>query len=111
MLLAGCARSDRTLEAPAPPPPNLPAVPADVLACPRDATDPPDRDLDAGEVERLWKTDRAALAKVSGCLRRLICQDLETRRELGKVDEKVCTPAAAKKPARRLFRSKLGRER
>lgn len=111
MLLAGCATSDSPPPAPPPAPPNLPAVPADVLACAQDPTDPPDRDLDAGEVERLWKTDRAALAKVNGCLRRLICQDLETRRELGWVDDKVCTPAGVKKPARRLFRSKRAGER
>jgi hypothetical protein len=61
-----------------------------VLACAKDPLAPPDRDLDAGEVERLWKTDRAALAKVSACLRRLVCQDQEVREEIGRVEAVAC---------------------
>lgn len=72
MLLAACAGSIDD------PPPltttHIPPVPADVLACRQEPTNPPDRDLTAGEVEKYWKTDRARLAKVNGCFGRLICQ-------------------------------------
>jgi hypothetical protein len=91
--LAGCATSG---EAPAPvvETPLIPAVPADVLACARGPVTPPDRELDAGEVEKLWKTDRAALARVNGCLRRLVCQYQDLRAEIGKIETATCVPAA-----------------
>lgn len=60
-------------------------------ACLRPAGDWPDGDLDAGQVERLWKSDRAKLAKVNGCLRRLLCTVADYRREISKVEELLCT--------------------
>ncbi|MCS3447259.1 MULTISPECIES: hypothetical protein [Bradyrhizobium] len=74
--LAGCVASGSVdkLQPPPPDAPNIPPMPADVAACERAPVDTPDRDLDAGEIERLWKTDRAALAKVNACLRRAVCQ-------------------------------------
>lgn len=99
ICLAGCGTFANHQPPPAPPPdaPILPAVPADVLACVKRPVTPPDRELDAGEVERLWKTDRAALAKVNSCLHRLICQSQDARQGIGKTEGATCEkPAAAK---------------
>jgi hypothetical protein len=71
----------------------IPAVPADVLACARGPVTPPDRELDVGEVEKLWNTDRAALAHVNACLRRLVCQYQDVRAEIGKIETGSCAPA------------------
>lgn len=73
------------------------------MACAKDPLTPPDRDLDAGEVERLWKTDRAALSKVNGCLHRLVCQSLEANRDLAQRDGVVCSDAPPAAPAKRGF--------
>lgn len=81
--------------------PIIPAVPADVLACARAPVAPPDRELDAGEVEKLWKTDRATLARVNGCLHRLVCQYQELRQDIGKVDVAACEPPTVPLPRRR----------
>jgi hypothetical protein len=101
MPLAGCVTSDSVdrLQPPVVVTPEIPPVPADVLACRRDPVDTPDRALDAGETERLWKTDRAALAEVNACFRRLICQYQDVRAGLGRAETKTCE--AAKPPARR----------
>lgn len=89
--VAGCAASDKPPVAPEPVTANIPAVPADVLACRQLATVTPDRDLTAGEVERLWKTDRARLARVNRCFHRMLCQYADIRRDIGKVEnEPVC---------------------
>jgi hypothetical protein len=96
--LAGCATSSNA-PAPVVEAPVIPAVPADVLACARGPVTPPDRELDAGEVEKLWKTDRATLARVNACLRRLVCQYQELRQEIGKVEVAACEQKAA--PVRR----------
>lgn len=80
-------------------------MPADVLACAREPVDTPDRELDAGEIERLWKTDRAALAKVNSCLQRLICQDQAARADIGKSEGVTCE-APAKPAGRGLFPKK-----
>ena len=99
MLLAGCATSVET-PAPAPiAPPTIPNVPPDVLACASAPVVTPDRNIDAGETEKLWKTDRAKLAKVNACLRRLICQYQDVRHDIGKVDTVACDPAP--KPKRK----------
>ncbi|MEY9807241.1 hypothetical protein [Bradyrhizobium elkanii] len=91
------------LQAPPPDAPNIPAMPADVAACERAPVDTPDRDLNAGEIERLWKTDRAALAKVNACLRRAVCQYQDVREGIGRVDGVACeNMASAEKPAPRL---------
>lgn len=84
-------------------------MPADVAACERAPVDPPDRELDAGEIERLWKTDRAALAKVNACLRRAVCQYQDVREGIGRVEGVACESAPpADKPAPRfgLFKRK-----
>jgi hypothetical protein len=65
-------------------------VPADVQACARSPVVPPDRELNAGEVERLWNTDRATLAKVNACLHRLVCQYQDVRQGIGRVDGAGC---------------------
>jgi hypothetical protein len=65
-------------------------VPADVQACARSPVVPPDRELNAGEVERLWNTDRATLAKVNACLQRLVCQYQDVRQGIGRVDGAGC---------------------
>jgi hypothetical protein len=101
MPLAGCATSgsvDR-VQPPVVVTPEIPPVPADVLACRRNPVDTPDRALDAGETERLWKTDRAALAEVNACFRRLICQYQDVRVGIGRAETKTCEEAA-KPPAR-----------
>jgi hypothetical protein len=89
LLLAGCAASvsqaPRTTE-----PPIIPPVPSDVLACRHDPVDLPDRDLDVGEIERLWKIDRDSLVRVSGCFRRLICQYQDLRAGIGRVETTTC---------------------
>lgn len=82
--LAACATSGDL------PKPNIPPVPPDVARCERTATDLPDRALTAEEIERLWKTDRAALGVVSNCLHRSICQTADTRRRIGGVDDPLC---------------------
>ncbi|MGY3689928.1 hypothetical protein ACVIGA_000008 [Bradyrhizobium sp. USDA 3240] len=88
------------LQPPPPDAPNIPALPADVAACERAPVDTPDRELDAGEIERLWKTDRAALAKVNACLRRAVCQYQDVREGIGRVDGVSCESAPpAEKPA------------
>ncbi|MBR1313483.1 hypothetical protein JQ562_20740 [Bradyrhizobium sp. AUGA SZCCT0051] len=75
-------------------------MPADVAACERAPVDTPDRELDAGEIERLWKTDRAALAKVNACLRRAVCQYQDVREGIGRVEGVACeSTAPAGKPA------------
>ncbi|WP_050419097.1 hypothetical protein [Bradyrhizobium tropiciagri] len=67
----------------------------------RKPVDTPDLELDAGEVERLWKTDRAALSKVNACLRRAVCQYQDTREGIGRVEGVSCDSAApADKPSR-----------
>jgi hypothetical protein len=75
-------------------------VPADVAACAKEPVNPPDRAFDAGEAERLWKTDRAALARVNACLRRLVCQYQDVRADIGRVDVKTCQerPPPRRKP-------------
>lgn len=73
-----------------PPPPE---IPADVQACSTAPVMFGEKQLDAGEVERLWKTDRARLARVNACLRRLICAVADYRREISKVEEYLCEPA------------------
>ena len=89
LLLAGCAASvsqaPRAIE-----PPIIPPVPPDVLACRHDPVDVPDRDLDVGEIERLWKIDRDSLGRVNGCFRRLICQYQDLRAGIGRVETRVC---------------------
>lgn len=40
------------------------------------------------------KTDRAALAKVNACLRRAVCQDLDVREGIGRVEGAACESAA-----------------
>jgi hypothetical protein len=99
ICLAGCATSSNA-PAPVVEAPVIPAVPADVLAWPVTS---PDRELDAGEVEKLWKTDRAALARVNACLHRLVCQYQEVRQEIGKteigkVEVAACEQKAAPAP-------------
>ncbi|MHC1943437.1 hypothetical protein IF803_03525 [Bradyrhizobium sp. UFLA06-06] len=97
------------LQPPPPDAPNIPPMPADVAACERAPVDTPDRDLDAGEIERLWKTDRAALAKVNACLRRAVCQYQDVREGIGRVEAVACDSSApAEKPASRfgLFKRK-----
>jgi hypothetical protein len=89
--------------------PNIPPMPADVAACERAPVDTPDRELDAGEIERLWKTDRAALAKVNACLRRAVCQYQDVREGIGRVDGVACeniTPAEKPAPRFGLFKRK-----
>jgi hypothetical protein len=87
LLLAACATPDKQIEYITPP---APEIPADVQVCLRSPTDVPESELDAGQVERLWKTDRARLAQVNGCLRRLICSVADYRREISKVEENLC---------------------
>ncbi|ODM77812.1 hypothetical protein [Bradyrhizobium elkanii] len=97
------------LQPPPPDAPNIPPMPADVAACERAPVDTPDRDLDAGEIERLWKTDRAALAKVNACLRRAVCQYQDVREGVGRVDGVACDstpPAEAPAPRLGLFKRK-----
>src|SRR3569833_3535546 len=69
LLLAGCAASvsetARSID-----PPIVPPVPSDVLACRHDPVDVPVRDLEVGEIERLWKIDRDSLGRVSASNRR-----------------------------------------
>ncbi|MCP1731256.1 hypothetical protein [Bradyrhizobium elkanii] len=104
----GSGSVDR-LQSPPPDAPNIPALPADVAACERTPVDTPDRDLNAGEIERLWKTDRAALAKVNGCLRRAVCQYQDVREGIGRVEGVACeSTAPAERPAPRfgLFKRK-----
>ncbi|SDF31282.1 hypothetical protein SAMN05216337_105110 [Bradyrhizobium brasilense] len=75
-------------------------MPAEVAACERAPVDTPDRDIDAGEIERLWRTDRAALARVNACLRRAVCQYQDVREGIGRVDGVACENIApAEKPA------------
>ena len=91
MLLAGCATSvDVPPPAPAVAAPVIPNVPPDVLACASAPVVTPDRNIDAGETEKLWKTDRAKLAKVNACLHRLICEYQDVRRDIGKVNTVGC---------------------
>jgi hypothetical protein len=99
--LAGCATSANA-PTPAVEVPVIPAVPADIQACAKAPVDPPDRALDAGEVERLWKTDRAALARVNACLNRLVCQYQDVRADIGKVDGTTCETKRDAEHARRL---------
>ncbi|NLS69151.1 hypothetical protein E3H11_09505 [Bradyrhizobium brasilense] len=104
----GSGSADR-LQPPPPDAPNIPALPADVAACERAPVDTPDHELDAGEVERLWKTDRAALAKVDACLRRAVCQYQDVREGIGRVEGVGCEGAVPpEKPAPRfaLFKRK-----
>ena len=65
-------------------------MPSDVLACRHDPVDVPDRDLEVGEIERLWKIDRDSLGRVSACYRRLICQYQDVRAGISRVETKVC---------------------
>ncbi|WP_316207176.1 MULTISPECIES: hypothetical protein [unclassified Bradyrhizobium] len=67
-------------------------MPADILACAHGPVAPPDQPLDAGEVERLWKTDRARLAQLNSCLRCAVCQYQDLRAELGRIE--TATPPA-----------------
>lgn len=99
LQLAGCATFGNPEPAPAPvvETPEIPAVPADVLACFQKPTDPTDADTNAGDVEKLWKTDRAALAKVNGCLRRIICQYQNVRQDIGHVEGVACQPKPSTK--------------
>ncbi|WP_316214274.1 hypothetical protein [Bradyrhizobium sp. SZCCHNR2032] len=89
LLLAGCAASVK--EAPhLVEPPLIPPLPADILACAHAPVAPPDQALDAGEVERLWKTDRARLAQLNSCLRRAVCQYQDLRAGLARVETATC---------------------
>jgi hypothetical protein len=81
-------------------------VPVDVLFRAKRPVTPPDRELDAGEVEKLWKTDRAALARVNACLRRLVCQYQDVRAEIGKIETAICEPTPRKKLLGHLFHEK-----
>lgn len=69
--LAGCGLSaDRPVPQPKT---GLPKVPADLRACfEAEGVDIPDRDLNAGEVERLWKEDRRKGVAWQRCGRRLL---------------------------------------
>ncbi|WP_316184756.1 hypothetical protein [Bradyrhizobium sp. SZCCHNRI1003] len=89
LLLAGCATSVKEAPRLAEPLP-IPPLPADVLACAREPVAPPDHALDAGEVERLWKTDRARLAQLNSCLRRAVCQYQDLRAGLARVETATC---------------------
>lgn len=65
MLLAACATS---AEPPPPPPSALPDIPPEIRACLHmEGVEVPDRPLDAGEVERLWKGDRRIRAALGRC--------------------------------------------
>ena len=101
--LAGCATFDEPEPVrPVVQSPEIPAVPSDVLACFQRPTIPPDAETNAGDVEKLWKTDRAALVKVNGCLHRLVCQYQDVRRDIGHVDGVACEekkPAPKRKPS------------
>lgn len=95
MLLAGCAASGDAL--PDPTAAYIPQLPADVLACRQSPTIIPDRELTAGEVERLWKTDRARLAKVNGCFGRAICQYQYVAAGLAKASQVACEGSGSPK--------------
>ncbi|ABS69728.1 hypothetical protein Xaut_4507 [Xanthobacter versatilis] len=70
MLLAGCAAS---VEPPPPPPSELPEIPEEIRACLHmEGVEIPERGLDAGEVEKFWKSDRRILAALGRCGQRFI---------------------------------------
>jgi hypothetical protein len=81
--------------------PEIPPVPADVLACVRQPVTGEPRELTEGEVARLWKTDRAALKKVNACLERLVCLYQDVRADIAKVDTTTCAPPTP--PRRKLL--------
>lgn len=60
--LAACGPSDNTSTTTA-----LPSVPADIQACFRAAGNVPDKALNAGEIEALWKSDRVKVAVNARC--------------------------------------------
>jgi hypothetical protein len=99
LLLAGCAASvsetARSID-----PPIIPPVPSDVLACRHDPVDVPDRDLEVGEIERLWKIDRDSLGRVSACYGRLVCQYQDVRAGLGRVETKTCSDGGKRRGGR-----------
>ena len=76
-LLAGCEESDKP-----PPATVLPAIPADIRSCfARSGAVIPDREMTVGEVETLWKQDRAFGRAMKRCGKRLIAwyDDLRAR--------------------------------
>lgn len=84
-MLAGCAASGNSILQPQA---NIPAVPADVETCQdRELSNPPERKLTEGETERYWSNDRYEFTVVRGCLRRLVCQNNETRKLIGGVED------------------------
>lgn len=94
-LLTGCSTGQGAI--PQFVTPNIPQIPPDVAACEKEpASDPRNgspRRLTAGEVEKLWKTDRRSLQYVNDCFRRIVCQYHDVRKEIGRVeDEPVCVP-------------------
>jgi len=95
--LAGCATSVEPPAPPAPAPIIIPTVPPDVLACVKGPSDVPDSALDACQVEKLWKTYRASLAKVNACLHRVVCQYQEVTKEFGNADGVSCDKPKTKK--------------
>jgi hypothetical protein len=102
LSLAGCATSVKQPDPPpAPAPVIIPTVPPDVLACVKEPVKVPDKDIDAGEVERLWKTDRASLAKVNACLHRVVCQYQDVRQEIAGAPSVSCEASAKKAKKKR----------
>lgn len=61
--LAGCGDRDKVATDI-----SVPELGPEIRACRQAPVEVPARKLSAGETERLWKTDRAGLVKVDGCL-------------------------------------------
>jgi hypothetical protein len=88
--LAACATSGDHALPPIAEPPVIAPIPSDVRACIREPADTGTEPLNEGEAERLWSTDRAALVRVNGCLRRLICLYQDVRKDIGHINDVGC---------------------
>lgn len=110
MLCAACGERNN-IPAPNvdPVPQVVPRLAADILTCQRDPSNPPDRELNKGETERFWRTDRLGLIRVNTCVWRAICQNEDTRREIALIETSInelCAvpPKTAPKKKRRTLK-------
>jgi hypothetical protein len=88
MLLAACATSNEPLR---PAAPVIPPIASDLDRCRVKLSAIPDAAIDAGDVERDWKSDRAEAIKVNACLVRALCQYHQVRKDIGRVSsEPIC---------------------
>ena len=65
--LAACGPSDKGAVSS-----QLPPVPADIQTCFRAASGGPDKALNAGEIEAMWKNDRVKVAVNARCGARVL---------------------------------------